>query len=79
MIDYYLGIINDYEEIESLINNRLDDIETDDWRNELKDILKEFLSDKEGLYNRAIEMAQKDAEEERAYMENEYRKSQGIF
>lgn len=42
MIDYYLGIINDYEEIKKLIDNRLDDIETDDWRKELQDILSDF-------------------------------------
>lgn len=79
MTDYYLGIINDYEEIKKLIDNRLDDIETNDWRKELQDILRDFLSSKEDLYEYAIEMAQKDAEEERAYMQNEYQRSQGIF
>jgi hypothetical protein len=79
MTDYYLGIINDYEEIKKIIDNRLDDIETDDWRKELQDILSDFLSSKEDLYEHAIEMAQKDAEEERAYMQNEYQRSQGIF
>ena len=34
---------------------------------------------KEDLYEYAIEMAQKDAKEERAYMQNEYQRSQGIF
>ena len=79
MIDYYLGIISDYEEIEKLVNYRLDDIETDDWRKELQDILRDFLSSKESLYEHALEMAQKDADEERAYMQSEYQKSQGIF
>lgn len=79
MIDYYLGIINDYEEIKKLVDYHLDDIVTNDWRKELQDILRDFLSSKEDLYDHAIEMAQKDAEEERAYMQNEYRKSQGIF
>ena len=79
MTDYYLGIINDYEEIKKLVDYHLDDIVTNDWRKELQDILRDFLSSKEDLYNHAIEMAQKDAEEERAYMQSEYRKSQGIF
>ena len=79
MTDYYLGIINDYEEIKKIIDNRLDDIETNDWRKELQDILRDFLSSKEDLYEYAIEMAQKDAKEERAYMQNEYQRSQGIF